>query len=168
MAILNDGDYVLKYDHSVTGWEYKHFTSRAFHEAINRNVIVETTEYEREQQRRLKKRVTTWKEYALKHIIQSSTFQERVSKWKAFKPITNEPDELQAFRFPHIPDKFVPIDMNEWYDMMKSRVKCQRPLDDLIATVQLAIRRPEVHAAKIFAKYSQFGGDGKGYIDASL
>jgi hypothetical protein len=168
IACLDDGDYILKYDNSVTGWEYKHFTARAFQEAINRKVVVETTEDEREQMRRQKKRVNDHKDYPLKLIIQSSVFQERVSKWKAFKPITQEADELQAFRFPYIPTNFKPLDMNEWYNVMLKRVKHRRPFDDLIATIQLAILQPNIHASKIFAKYSASGNDGKGYIDSCL
>jgi hypothetical protein len=58
--------------------------------------------------------------------------------------------------------------MNAWYREMLKRVKHQRPFDDLLATVQLAIRNPKVHTCKIFAKYSQSGNDGKGYIDSCL
>jgi hypothetical protein len=168
VAALNDGNYILKYDHTLTGWEYKHFTARAFQDAINRKVVVETTDDERRTMRAQKKRVMDSKDYPLKLIIQSSAFQDRVSKWKAFKPLTSDPDELQAFRFPFIPDDFKPLDMAEWYQVMLKRVKHQRPFDDLLATVQLAIRQPNIHASRIFAKFSASGNDGKGYIDACL
>jgi hypothetical protein len=170
---LDDGDYILKYDNTITGWEYivlstNTFTARAFQDAINRKVIVETTEDEREQMRKQKKHVTDHKEQLLKLIIQSSAFQERVSRWKSFKPITLEADELQAFRYPYIPPDYKPLDMNEWYNVVLKRVKHRRPFDDLIATIQLAIPQPTVHACKIFSEYSANGNDGKGYGQLSI